>query len=88
MNSHDESLEILEQVSRHQKELNLVVKKIRSMQYRKLGLHQVVVSDDQRQAMIYSAVTQCNHKCSRLYNEMNQERMKSGLPALQNPYKN
>ena len=88
MNSHDESIETLEQVSRYQKELNQVVKKIRSMQYRKLGLHQVVVSEDQRQAMIHSAVKQHNQKCSDLYNEMNQKRMKSGLPALQNPYKN
>ena len=88
MNSHEDSIETLEQVSRLQSELNQVVKAIRIMKYRKLGLNQVVISEDQRQRMIHSAVTQCNQKCSKLYNEMNKDRLKSGLPALQNPYKN
>ncbi len=87
MNSHEETVELLNQVMEQRTRLNQAVENIRSMKYRTFGLNRVAVSDDQKQQMIRAAVVQCNRKCSAIYDRINQERQKAGLPELQNPYK-
>lgn len=87
MNSHEQTFDLLNQVTKQQQDMQKAVKNIRSMKYRTFGRNKVAVSDDQRKQMIHAVVTQCNHKCSALYSKINQEKLKAGLPELQNPYK-
>ena len=87
MDSHEETLELLNQVTEHQQDMHKAVKEIRSMKYRTFGRTLVAVSEEQRTRMIQSKITQCNQKCKALYNELNTNRLKAGLPEIQNPYK-
>ncbi len=87
MDCHEATLELLDQVSEHQRNMHKAVKEIRSMKYRTFGRNLVAVSEEQRTKMIHSAVTQCNQKCKALYNIINRERQKAGLPELKNPYR-
>lgn len=64
------------------------ISSIRSTIYIRHGLQQVAITDEDRNTMIAKEHRQCNKECSLILDEVNQERLKAGLPAITNPYKN
>ena len=88
MNSHEQVIELLNQVLDQQKEMNQAVRSIRLIKYRTFGRTNIEVSDDQKRLMVQAVIQKCNQKCCSIYNEINQIKRKEKLPELQNPYKN
>ena len=62
------------------------VKTIRSMRYRKVGISQIAMSDEDRRVMIATANRKGTEQCSKVYTQLNQERQTAGLSKLINPY--
>ena len=56
------------------------------MQYRKIGLGQIAMTDEDKMVMIEVAKRKGTEQCSKVYTQLNQERQKAGLPKLTNPY--
>lgn len=63
------------------------VNSIRSKQYTTKGRFQFAIADSDKKAMIDSVNRRCNKQCADIYEEINQARMKEGLPELTNQYK-
>ena len=81
------TLEGLQRVSALQQAKQKEVKSIRSKDYKKIGLYQLEVTDADKRTMIARVEDDCSKHCSLIYEDMNQERIKAGLPELYNPYK-
>lgn len=88
MNVHESTIEKLNEVLEHHQQMQKAVKTIRSMQYKKIGLIQVAVTDEDRKLMIATVRKKGTAQCSGVYEEINQARQKAGLPGIPNPYKN
>lgn len=61
---------------------------IRQMTTIKHGLYQIAITDEDRKEKILQEINKSNIECSKVYEDINQERTKAGLPAMINPYKN
>lgn len=86
MNVHELTIKYLNQVLFQHQQMQKAVKTIRSMRYRKIGLSQVAMSDEDRKMMIVAAKRKGIEQCSKVYTLLNQERQTAGFPKLTNPY--
>ena len=83
---HEKTSARLKVVTALQNKLQKDKKHIQGMKYRKLGMNLIAVDEFQKQRMMNRAVTDCNGACSKIYEQLNRERLQAGLPALENPY--
>lgn len=77
----------LNQILRLQQMKQKKISSIRVQRYKKHGVYQIAVTDEDRKQMIAKEHRDCDKECSRIYEGINLEREKAGLPALTNPYK-
>lgn len=86
MNVHERTLGRLQQVEQQRKLLQETIKSIKSKQYRKVGLKQISLTDEDRKEMFKIATKTYNAECSKIYEILNQERRNEGLSELLNPF--
>lgn len=77
----------LQLVLRLQEAKQREVKSIQSKEYTVKGRFQFAISDSTKKSMIAEVNRKCNQACSDIYDEINQARIKEGLPELTNQYK-
>lgn len=63
------------------------INSIRSQNYKRIGLQQIAITDEDRNSMIAAENRKCDQECSKVYEALNLIRTDAGLPALINPYK-
>lgn len=77
----------LQKVAKLQQAKQREVSSIRSQDYISKGRYQLAMTDEDKRTMIANVEDNCSKHCSLIYEEMNQERIKAGLPELYNPYR-
>ena len=78
--------EELKKVLQLQQAMQREIDSIRARAYVTRGRSQVALADDTKQSMIVAVEDKCRRHCSIIYEQLNQERIKSGLSELLNPY--
>lgn len=87
MDIHELTDDCLKMVQKLQQDKQKKVSDIRSMKYTTKGRIQILLTPEDSAEMVRNVSSQYDRHCSRLYEVLNQERNKAGLPALNNPYK-
>lgn len=77
----------LQLVLRLQEAKQREVKSIQSKEYTIRGRFQFAIADSTKKNMIAEVNRKCNQACSDIYDEINQARIREGLPELTNQYK-
>lgn len=77
----------LKQIMKLQQMKQKNISSIRGQKYKKHGVYQIAISDEDRKQMIAKEHRDCDRECSKIYEHINQERLKAGLPEITNPYK-
>ena len=86
MNIHDSTIEYLDKLLNQHQQMQKEVKSIKSKQYRKVGLKQIALTDEERKEISKSTKNTYNAECSKIYNILNQERRNKGFSELLNPF--
>ncbi len=84
---HEKTASWLKMVISFQDQLQNEKRIIRQMKSKRVGLNYVVIDPETRIQMLRRAVSKGNVACSRLYDQMNKERIAAGFSELENPYK-
>lgn len=86
MNIHDSTIEYLNKILNQHQQMQKDIKNIRLMQYRKIGLKQIALTDEHRKEMCKSTMKTYNANAQKIYDVLNQERRNKGLSELLNPF--
>lgn len=86
MNIHDSTIEYLNKILNQHQQMQKDIKNIQLMQYRKIGMKQIALTDEHRKEMCKSTMKTYNAECSKIYDILNQERQNKGFTELLNPF--
>ena len=86
MNIHDSTIEYLDKLLNQHQQMQKEIESIKSKQYRKVGLKQIALTDEERKEMSKSTKNTYDAEYSKIYNILNQERRNEGFPELLNPF--
>lgn len=87
MDIEDMTLEGLKKVQEIQEKKKKNVNVIKSKSYKVMGRKHYKINEEYRTSLIKEENKKCDKECSKIYDEINKERFKAGLPEVEDPYK-